>query len=60
LKGKGQLKDSRNNPNLKGVDIEGLLQQTPKQIEDFYKGSEAGNKIIKQINKALEGKNLGG
>ncbi len=59
LEGKGQLRNLRNNPNLKGVDIEGLLKKTPRQIEDMYKGSESGNKIIKQINKAFEGRDLG-
>lgn len=59
LAGKGQLKDLRGSPNLKNVDIETMLTKTPRQIEEMYKGSSEGNKIIKQINKAFEGRDLG-
>ena len=59
LAGKGQLRNLRNNPNLKGVDIDVLLKKTPAEIEEMYKGVDGGNKIIKQINKAFEGRDLG-
>jgi hypothetical protein len=48
LEGKGQLRDLTHNPNLVGVNI-----------KELYKGSESGNKIMKQINKAFEGRDLG-
>ena len=59
LAGKGQLRDLKKSPNIDGVNINELLQKTPRQIEELYKGSESGNKIMKQINKAFEGRDLG-
>jgi hypothetical protein len=35
LAGLGQLKDLRSNPNLKGIDINFLLKQTPNQLEEM-------------------------
>ena len=40
------------------VDIDDMLKLTPRQIEEMYKGSQSGNKIIKQINKTFEGRDL--
>ncbi|HCC94255.1 MAG TPA: hypothetical protein DEQ26_07990, partial [Flavobacteriaceae bacterium] len=59
LAGKGQLRNLRKNPNLEGIGIDDLLKKTPSEIEEMYKGSENGNKIIKQLNKAFEGRDLG-
>ena len=35
LAGLGQLRDLRTNPNLKGVDINFLLQKTPRELEQM-------------------------
>ncbi len=59
LQGTGQLKDLRNNPNLEGFDIEDLLSKTPREIEDELKGQEGAKNVIRQINKAFEGRDLG-
>lgn len=59
LAGKGQLRNLRNNPNIEDVDINEILRMTPREVEERFKGSSAGNDLIKQINKAFEGRDLG-
>lgn len=60
MKGKGQLRDLRNNPNFeKGVDIEKLLQRTPEELKNMQKEGKITQKTFKQIMKAFEGRKLG-
>jgi len=59
LAGLGQLRDIRSNPNLKGVDINFLLQQTPNQLEEMLGNQEIDSKTYRQIMKAFEGRDLG-
>jgi RHS repeat-associated protein len=60
LAGKGQLKDLRANPNLRGVDIDDLLRKTPAQVEQMAKEGKITQRILKTIKKAFEGRDLGG
>jgi predicted transcriptional regulator len=55
----GQLRDLRTNPNLKGADINFLVQQTPMQLEKLLRLGEIEAKTYKQIMKAFEGRDLG-
>lgn len=59
LAGKGQLKDLRSNPNLKGVDINSLLKKIPAELEQMVKDGNITQKTLKQIKKAFEGRDLG-
>ena len=59
LAGLGQLRDLRANPNLKGADINFLIQQTPMQLEKLLRLGEIDAKTYKQIMKAFEGQDLG-
>lgn len=59
LAGLGQLRDLRKNPNLKGIDINFLLKQTPTQLEEMLKNGEISSKTYRQIMKAFEGRDLG-
>jgi hypothetical protein len=59
LAGLGQLRDLRTNPNLKGADINFLIQQTPTQLEKLLRLGEIEAKTYKQIMKAFEGRDLG-
>lgn len=59
LVGLGQLRDLRSNPNLKGVDINFLLQQTPNQLEEMLENQEIDSRTYRQIMKAFERRDLG-
>ena len=59
LKGQGQLRDLRNNPNLDGVDINDLLRKTPNELNDMLKNGKINKKTYKQLKKAFEGRDLG-
>ena len=59
LAGIGQLRDLRTNPNLKGAELNFLLQQTPHQLEALRNAGEIDRKTYKQIMKAFEGRDLG-
>ena len=59
LMGKGQLRNLRNNPNLKGVNIEELIQKTPEELLQMTKDGKITQKTLKQIKKAFEGRDLG-
>lgn len=59
LAGLGQLKDLRSNPNLKGIDINFLLKQTPNQLEEMLNNRDIEPKTYKQIMTAFEGRDLG-
>ncbi|MCY7382346.1 MAG: hypothetical protein LH628_07150 [Microcoleus sp. CAN_BIN18] len=59
LAGLGQLKDLRSNPNLKGIDINFLLKQTPNQLEEMLNNQDIELKTYRQIMKAFEGRDLG-
>jgi hypothetical protein len=60
LAGKGQLKDLRANPNLKGEDINSLLKNTLAELEQMAKDGDISKRTLKQIKKAFEGRDLGG
>lgn len=59
LSGMGQLRDMRRNPNLKGVDINFLLKQTPERLNEMLERKELDAKTYRQIMKAFEGRDLG-
>ena len=59
LTGKGQLRNLRNNPNLRGVNIEELIQKTPEEVVQMAKDGKITQKTLKQIKKAFEGRDLG-
>ena len=59
LAGLGQLKDLRSNPNLKGIDINFLLKQTPDRLQEMLNDREIEPKTYRQIMKAFEGRDLG-
>jgi hypothetical protein len=59
LAGLGQLRDLRTNPNLKGIDINFLLAQTPHQLAELRDSGEINSKTYRQIMKAFEGRDLG-
>lgn len=59
LEGTGQLRNLKNNPNLRGVDIKYLLQRTPAELEQLAKSGIINSKTLKQIKKAFEGRDLG-
>lgn len=59
LAGLGQLRDIRTNPNLKGVDINFILRQTPTQLKEMLDNSEIDSRTYKQIMKAFESRDLG-
>jgi hypothetical protein len=59
LAGTGQLRDLRTNPNLKGADINFLLVQTPRSLEELRDNGEIDSKTYRQIMKAFEGRDLG-
>jgi RHS repeat-associated protein len=60
LRGKAQLKDLRQSPNTeKGVNMNDLLQKTPKELLEMQKQGEITKKTLKQIQKAFEGRDLG-
>ena len=58
LKGKGQLAALRRNPNLKGVDIEAAINKSPAELEQMVKDGAFSPKVLKQIKKAFEGRDL--
>ncbi|CAN1210287.1 hypothetical protein TUMEXPCC7403_08840 [Tumidithrix helvetica PCC 7403] len=61
LQGKGQLKDLRSSGNIqKDVNINDLLQKTPTELIEMQKKGEIDKKTLKQIQKAFEGRDLGG
>ena len=59
LKGSGQLRDLQNNPNLRGVNIQELLDCSPHELETMEKNGLISSKTLKQIKKAFEGRDLG-
>jgi len=59
LAGLGQLRDLRSNPNIKGVDLNFLLKQTPNQLEEMLNNQDIDSKIYRQIMKAFENRDLG-
>ena len=62
LQGKGQLRDLRTNPNLRGIDLEYWLQKTPqelKQPRDDPNNKEMSKRIYKLLMKAFERRDLG-
>lgn len=59
LAGMGQLRDIRRNPNIKGVDLNFLLKQTPRQLDEMLSRSELDARTHKQIMKAFEKRDLG-
>ncbi|MDY6784835.1 MAG: hypothetical protein SW833_20215 [Cyanobacteriota bacterium] len=59
LAGIGQLRDIRRNPNIKGVDLNFLLKQTPRQLDEMLSRSELDARTHKQIMKAFEKRDLG-
>ncbi len=61
LKGGGKLRYLRQNPNLKGVDIEDLLSKSEREIETMLKDGRLTKKQFNPIKKALqESRDLGG
>jgi RHS repeat-associated protein len=61
LQGKGQLKDLRSSGNIqKDVNINELLRKTPTELIEMQKKGEIDKKTLKQIQKAFEGRDLGG
>lgn len=60
LAGKGQLKDLRSNPNIRGVNIDDLIKRTLPQVEQMVKEGKVTGRVLKAIKKAFEGRNLGG
>ncbi len=59
LAGLGQLKDLRTNPNLKGIDINNLLNKTPNQLKEMLNNQEISSKTYRQIMKGFEQRDLG-
>jgi hypothetical protein len=59
LAGLGQLRDLRTNPNLKGVDINLLLQKTPRELEQMLENQQINSKTYKLIMKTFENRDLG-
>ncbi len=51
---KGQLGKLLKQFNVKGFDINKIIEMTPRQAEEFLKGKEGANKVFQQINKALQ------
>jgi hypothetical protein len=61
LEGQGQLRDLRSSPNIpEGVDLEGLLQRTPAELEQMVARGELDARVYRQIMKAFEGRDLAG
>jgi hypothetical protein len=58
LAGMGQLRDLRTNPNLKGADINFLLEQTPRSLDALRDNGDIDSKTYRQIMKAFEGRDL--
>ena len=58
LEGTGQLAALRRNPNLKGIDIDALLKRSPAQLEQMVNDGTLPSKVLKQIKKAFEGRDL--
>ena len=58
LAGKGQLSALRRNPNLKGVDVDSLLQRTPAELQKMVQQGDLNKRTVRQIFKAFEGRNL--
>lgn len=59
LAGMGQLRNLRNDPNLRGVDIEAVLRKTPAQLQQMRQDGDITAKALKQIKKAFEGRDPG-
>ncbi|NME72807.1 RHS repeat domain-containing protein, partial [Flammeovirga aprica] len=59
LKGKGQLEDLRNNGNIKGIDLEKLIELTPEELDKELGDSKSGKKMKRLIYKAFEKRDLG-
>jgi len=59
LQGQGQLRDLRNNPNLRRVNIDELVNKTPAQLETMARSGEISRSTLTQIKKAFQGRNLG-
>jgi len=62
LQGKGQLRDLRTNPNLRGIDLEYWLQKTPQELKearDDANNKEMSKRIYKLLMKAFEKRDLG-
>jgi RHS repeat-associated protein len=51
---KGQLGKLIKHFNVKGFSIEELVQKTPRQVEEMLKGMPNSDKVIQQINKAIQ------
>ena len=54
LQGTGQISPLRTNPNMMEVDVDALLQETPKAIEQLAKKGKITARVLKAINKAFE------
>jgi hypothetical protein len=59
LQGEGQLSTLRRNRNMKGVNVDELLEKTPSQLDDMLKNGDISSKTHKQIKKTFEGRDLG-
>jgi hypothetical protein len=58
LKGTGQIAALRRNPNLKGINIDQILNSTPEALEQMVKDGELTAKQLKTIKKSFEGRDL--
>jgi hypothetical protein len=58
LKGSGQIAGFRRNPHLKGYSADALLAKTPFELEQMVANGELPSKILKQIKKLFEGRDL--
>ena len=62
LEGKGQLRDLRTNPNLKGINLEYWLQKSPTELEkarDDPDNQEITRRTYRVLMKAFEKRDLG-
>jgi hypothetical protein len=60
LKGQGQLRDLRNNPNWKEkIGIQDALKRKYSELKEMVKNGELSKKGLRQIEKAFEGRDLG-
>lgn len=62
LQGKGQLRNLRTNPNLRGIDLEYWLQKTPQELKEARNdpnNKQMTKRIYKLLMKAFEKRDLG-
>lgn len=62
LQSKGQLRNLRTNPNLRGINLEYWLQKTPEELKearDDANNKEMSKRTYKLIMKAFEKRDLG-